>query len=122
MPEPLAPKRPSPARRDSDWPAQVTNAIVDFVDSIKGKTTGPATSAARTVVYGLLAAIVGIAALALVLALVLRGIDVGVDALLDQADIDREGRSTWIAHTIIGLGLLGIGFLIWRKGIQPDPD
>lgn len=106
----------------SDWPRQATDTIVSLVDSVKGKTTGPATSLVRGVVYGTLAAIVGTAALVLTLVLLLRAIDVGVDALLDLADADRNGRSTWIAHTILGLPMLLAGLWCWRKGGRAAVD
>lgn len=124
---PGAPARPSTSGTTSsiggsDWPRQATDSIVSLVDSVKGKTTGPATSIVRGVVYGTLAAIVGTAALVLTLVLLLRVIDVGVDALLDLADADRDGRSTWIAHTILGLPMLLAGLWCWRKGGRPAVD
>jgi len=112
----------APPRGGSDWPAQATDTIVGLVDSVRDKTTGPAASIARGAVYGTLAAIVGTAALVLALVLLVRGIDVGVDALLDLVDIDDPGRSTWIAHAITALLFLVPGLLLWRKGTQPAHD
>lgn len=102
----------------SDWPAQATDAIVGLVDSVKDKVNGPATSAARGVVYGTLAAIVGTAALVLLLALLLRGFDILAQIVLDLADIERAGRSTWIAHLLMGLIFLLPGAALWRKGTR----
>lgn len=114
-----APTPPTPGRPPSgDWPAQAADAIVGVVDSVKERTTGPATSIARGLVYGTLAAILGTAALVLFLVLLVRGIDVGVDALLDLGDIDDPGRSTWIAHTVTGLLFLLPGLALWRKGTR----
>lgn len=109
---PPGPDRPTGA----DWPAQATDAIVGLVDSVKDRTTGPATSIARGLVYGTLATIVGTAALVLLLVLTVRAIDVGVDAALTAADLDEPGRSTWIAHTITGLLFLVPGIALWRRG------
>jgi hypothetical protein len=115
-----APTPPTPNRAGggSDWPAQATDAIVNLVDSVKDRTTGPATKLARGLVYGTLFTLVGTAALVLLLVLLVRGIDVGVDALLDLADADDPGRSTWIAHTVTGLLFLLPGLLLWRKGTR----
>lgn len=118
---PGAPGAPGPAAGGSDWPAQATDAIVNLVDSVKDKVNGPATSAARAIVYGTLAAIVGTAALVLVLALTLRGIDILAQVVLDALDIERAGRSTWIAHLLLGLVLLLPGVMLWRKGTRPAP-
>ncbi len=106
----------------SDWPAQATEAIVGLVDTVREKVNGPATSVARGIVYGTLGAIVGLATLVLVLVVLFRGFDVGIDALLDLADIDRRGRSTWITHLLFGLLLVVPGALLWRKGTRsPAP-
>jgi hypothetical protein len=40
-----------------EWPAQAADTIVRVVGSVRDKTTGPAVTAARGAVYGLLAAI-----------------------------------------------------------------
>jgi len=116
------PDAPAPAGASgADWPAQATDAIVGVVDSVKDKVTGPATSVARAIVYGTLASIVGTAALVLVLALTLRAFDVIAQVVLDALDIERAGRSTWIAHLLLGLVLLALGAWLWRKGTRPAP-
>jgi hypothetical protein len=102
----------------SDWPAQATDAIVGLVDSVKDKVNGPATSAARGIVYGTLAALVGTAAVVLLLVLLVRGLDIIAQMLLDLADVERAGRSTWIAHLVTGLLLLLPGAWLWRKGTR----
>lgn len=113
MPETPAPSTPPSG---SDWPAQATDAIVGLVDSVKDKVNGPATSIARGVVYGTLATLVGTAALVLFLVLLVRGFDIGAQVLLDVANIERAGRSTWIAHLVTGLVFLIPGAMLWRKG------
>jgi hypothetical protein len=116
---PASPASPRAAGSSgNDWPTQATDAIVGLVDSVKDKVNGPATSAARGIVYGTLAAIVGTAALVLVLALLLRGFDIIAQLLLDLADAERAGRSTWIAHLVMGLVFLLPGAALWRKGTR----
>ncbi len=119
--------RPSPsggaiagpgASASGDWPAQATDAIVGVIDSVKDKVNGPATSTARAIVYGTLAALVGTAALVVVLVLLFRGIDIVTQIVLDAADVERAGRSTWIAHLISGLAMLIPGALLWRRGTR----
>jgi hypothetical protein len=115
------PATPAPASGGSDWPAQATDTIVGLVDQVKDKVQGPATSIARTVVYGTLAAIVGTAALVLFLALLVRGFDILAQVLLDVADIERAGRSAWIAHLVTGLLFVIPGMALMRKAARPAP-
>ncbi len=102
----------------SDWPAQATETIVGLVDTAREKTTGPATTAVRAAVYGLLIAIVGTAALVLFLVVFVRGIDILAQVVLDAIGIEEAGRSTWIAHTITGLLFLVPGLMLMRKGAR----
>lgn len=123
MTTPTTPPTPDAERpTGADWPTQATDAIVGLVDSAKERITGPATSVARGLVYGTLAALVGTAALVLLLVLLVRAIDVGVDALLTATDLDEPGRSAWIAHTITGLLFLLPGLALWRRGIRAAAD
>jgi hypothetical protein len=102
----------------SDWPAQATDTIVGLVDSVKDKVQGPATKAARGAVYGTLAALVGTATLVVVLIVLFRGVDIIAQVVLDAADIEKAGRSTWISHLIFGLAMLLPGLWLWRKGTR----
>jgi len=56
----------------AEWPAQAADKIVETISTVRDKTTKPALTAARALVYGLLAAIVGTVALIVVLVLVVR--------------------------------------------------
>ncbi|QXC59832.1 hypothetical protein KSP35_15805 [Aquihabitans sp. G128] len=56
----------------AEWPAQAADKIVETISTVRDKTTKPALTAARGLVYGLLAAIVGIVAVIVLLALVVR--------------------------------------------------
>lgn len=68
VPRPPEPDGVVPA----EWPSQAADAIVDTVDKVRDKTTKPALVAARAVVYGILAAVVGLVALVLFLVLAVR--------------------------------------------------
>lgn len=111
--------RPTTPPPGPDWPTQATDAIVNLVDSAKEKVNGPANSAARAVVYGTLGAIVGTAALILFLVLLVRGIDILAQVVLDLVNAEKAGRSAWIAHLVTGLLLLVPGALVWRKAKRP---
>jgi len=107
-------KRTTSASSD-DWPAQAADTIVKVVGSVRDRTTGPALTASRGVVYGTLAAVLGTTALVLLCILLLRGVVLGVDGILGVLDIDRAGRAVWIAHLLLGAGFSLGGWAMWRK-------
>jgi hypothetical protein len=94
--------------RDGDWPAQAADTVVRVVDSVRGKTTGPAITVARAIVYGLLAAILGTAALVLLVIGAVRAIDSYVPG------------EVWAAHLIVGAVFTLAGLFLWTKR-QPTP-
>jgi hypothetical protein len=111
------PAPPGPAAARDDWPAQAADTIVRVVGQVRDRTTGPAITAARAVVFGLLALILGTVALVVFSALLLRGTVIGVDALLDLGDFDRRGRAVWIAHLVVGLVFALAGLVAWKKAV-----
>jgi hypothetical protein len=73
-PRPKGPQGLIPA----EWPAQAADTIVDTITKVRDRTTKPALLAARAVVYGVVAAVVGTIAFILVLILIVRCYDVWV--------------------------------------------
>ena len=70
MADPSPASKPSPAANSvipAEWPAQAADAIVDVVGKVRDKTTKPALTAARGLVYGLLVIVVGTIAVVLFL-------------------------------------------------------
>jgi ABC-type nickel/cobalt efflux system permease component RcnA len=108
MPDP----QPAPG---ADWPAQATDMIVKVVGQVRDKTTGPALTAARGVVYGLLAALLGGTIAVLFAIAAVRGLDEAIEAVVDS-------RETWAAHAIVGLVFTLVGLLLWSKRRPPDRD
>jgi hypothetical protein len=95
---------PRTAARDDDWTVQAADRIEGLVSSVRNKTTVPLTTVARGLVYGLLAAFAGGAALVLLAIALVRGIDVATG----------EGN-VWIAHLSIGMVFFLAGVWAWRK-------
>jgi hypothetical protein len=89
-------------RTDASWPDQATDLIVSTVGTIRDKTVGPAMTAARGVVYGFFALLVGLCALVLSTILLIRIVTV------------YTGR-VWIAQ--IGLGVIFgiVALALWGK-------
>jgi len=102
---------PQPGTGD-DWPAQATDLIVRVVGQVRDKTTGPAVTAARGVVYGLLAGLLGGAAAVLLAIGGVRVLDEGIEELTDS-------RETWAAHGAVGLVFTLVGAFLWSKRRAP---
>lgn len=93
---------------DEDWPAQATDSVVRVVDAVRDRTTGPALSVAQAVVFGVVAAIAGAAALVW---LVIGTVRVGVVL---------SGGRVWAVYTVLGLLLCGIGVLLWARRLPAE--
>jgi hypothetical protein len=95
--------------RTDDWPAQATDTIVKVVGTASDKVTGPVTTAARALVFGLFAAILGITALALGTILLVRVLNNYLpDSLLGEEHV-------WAAHLLTGLVFSGFALVLWIK-------
>ena len=90
-----------------DWPAQAADTIERVVGSIRSKTTEPIEGIARVVVYGLLAAVLGVAALVI--------LTIGAVRFVD-AYLPGE---VWSAHLLIGILFSLGGLLLWSKRTAP---
>ena len=86
-----------------DWAAQTADTIERVVGSVRGKTTEPLERIARIVVYGVAAALLGITALVLLAAGLVRVLDVAIPG------------EVWSAHLITGGIFTMAGLLLWRK-------
>jgi hypothetical protein len=101
----------------SDWPAQAADTIERVVGSVRDKTTGPAITAARWVVYGTFALVVGTGVGVLVAIAAVRLLDV----YLPNAVFGEQ--HTWVAHLLVGAVFSLFGMLLWsRRTAPPDTD
>jgi hypothetical protein len=91
------------AATEGDWAAQTADTIERVVGSVRGKTSEPVERVARIVVYGLVAAFLGIAALVLLAILIVRVLDVAIPG------------EVWPAHVIAGGIFTVAGLFLWRK-------
>ena len=101
------------ATPEDDWPSQAADTIERVVGTVRDKTTGPALTASRAVVYGLFAAIVGIAA---VIVLTVLGVRI-VDAYLPDAVFGET--HTWAAHLLVGIVFTAAGLFAWARRTAP---
>jgi predicted metal-binding membrane protein len=101
------------ATPDDDWPTQAADTIERVVGTVRDKTTGPALTVSRALVYGTFAVIVGVAALVLVVIVTVRLLDSYLpDAVFGETH-------TWAAHLITGLVFTIAGLFAWSKRSAP---
>lgn len=98
---------PSITAKGDDWATTTADTIERVVGSVRSKTAEPAEKAARLAVYGLLAAIVGIAAGVLLTVGAFRGIVSFLDWVWQP--------EVWLAYLILGGIFLLAGLFLWRK-------
>lgn len=86
-----------------DWAAQTAGTIERVVGSVRGKTTEPLERIARILVYGFVAAILGVTALVLLAIVVVRALDLAIPG------------PVWSAYVVAGGIFTLTGLLLWRK-------
>ena len=98
---------------DPTWAKQLADTIERVVANVRDKTTNNIVLAARGIVFGLLAAILGLVALTLLLIGLIRGIQV----LLDLA-VSWE-RAVYLSYFLVGGILCLVGWFLMRKRHTP---
>ena len=107
MAGPVQPSPPSasgvaPASRN-DWPAVAADRVESVEGSIRDKTVRPLTTAVRGVVYGLLAAVLGIAVIVLLAIAAVRFVNVYLPS------------GVWAADLVVGMFFTLVGLFLWTK-------
>lgn len=102
----------APARTDAsvDWATETADRIESVVVSIRSKTADPLERIVRIVVYGIVAAVLSIAALVLLTAALVRAVDIAIPG------------GVWSAHLSIGGIFTVVGLFLWAKRRQPAAD
>jgi hypothetical protein len=91
-----------------DWTVRAADTVDNVVGIVRDKAVAPVTTITRWVVFGLLAAIVGLAVLVLLSIMLVR---LGVVYL----PFDPPARRVWITEAALG-GIFCLGGLfLWRK-------
>jgi hypothetical protein len=111
LPDTRGPAAPSAG---SDWPTQAADTIERVVGSVRDKTTGPAITVARALVYGTFALLVGTAVAVLLAISAVRALDVYLpDAVFGE-------DHTWAAHLIVGAVFSIAGMAAWSQRSSRD--
>ena len=98
----------SPPPANGDWVSQVVSLVDRTVGVVRDKTTRPVSGIARALVWGLLAALLGLVALVLLV--------IGIDRLL----VIATGHRTYAAHGGLGIILVLAGLYFMRKRHAPE--
>jgi hypothetical protein len=94
---------------DPNWATETTDLVVSFIDTVRSKTTQNLVYAARGVVFGLIALIVGAFALTIAFVMLMRGLQ----SLLEL--VTTWERAVYLSYFIVG-GVLSIaGVWLFKK-------
>ena len=98
---------------DPHWAADLADTVERVVGTVRDKTTKPVVTVTRAIVYGLLAAILGVVAIVLLLIAATRGLQALLDLFLSRP------RAVYVSYLAIGgiLSLAGL-FLLRKRSIQ----
>jgi hypothetical protein len=94
-----APKPPG----TEDWASETAGRLDELIAKVRSQTTDRLVSVARVVVYGLLAAIMGVMALILLVVAVVRGLD------------ELIPSGVWLTYLIVGAIFTAVGLFLWSK-------
>jgi hypothetical protein len=92
---------------DRDWTVEVTDRIETVVGTVRDKTTEPVLAAADTVIFGLIAALLGFLAFLLFVVALLR-------LLYVYLPIHPLSRRVWIVDAGVSAIMLASGAFLWR--------
>jgi hypothetical protein len=99
---------------DPNWAADLADTVERVVGTVRDKATTPAVHVTRGIVFGLLAAFLGLTAL--ILAFI--GITRGLQALLDL--FVSPAQAVYLSYLILGGILCLAGALFFRQRHSPD--
>ena len=89
----------------------ITSKIVNQVEYIRAKTSGPAIRISRTLVYGLTAIVIVLIALPFLFI----GVSRGLIEIFDLWVFSERSRAVWFVYLLSATLWSTIGLLIWRR-------
>ena len=109
QPSVTPPTRPGQARSSGDWPSQAADTIVNVVETVRDRTTGPLIVVARALVFGVFIGTIGSAVVVLAI--------IGTIRLLDRI----LPSSVWLPYLVLGIVFVAVGAIIFRRRNQSLP-
>ena len=89
----------------------LTSKIVDQIENVRAKTSGPAIRISRTLVYGLTAIVIILIALPFLFI----GVSRGLIEIFDTWVFSERSRAVWFVYLLSATLWSTIGLLIWRR-------
>ena len=102
------------AATGDDWAAQTADTIERVVGSVRGKTTEPLERIARILVYGLVASILGVAALVFLAILLVRVLDIAKPWPIRQVDRQVKGGFGVMADDLLAGAIGAVLLRLWQ--------
>jgi len=100
---------------DPHWATDVADQVERIVGTVRDRATKPLVHIARGVVFGLIAAFLGLTALVLLLVGLTRGLQTVLELIVSWP------RAVYISYLVVG-GILSLaGLLVMRKRQAPRP-
>ena len=98
-------------KKSSSWENAATTKIVEGIDIVRTKTTGPAIHISRSIVYGLTMFLI----ILISIPFLIIGISRGMIEIFDQWVFPSRDISVWFVYLLSGVVWSSVGLLIWRK-------
>ena len=89
----------------------ITSKIVNQIENVRAKTSGPAIRISRTLVYGLTAIVIILIALPFLFI----GVSRGLIEIFDLWVFSERSRAVWFVYLLSATLWSTIGLLIWRR-------
>ena len=95
------------AQEGTDWTSDLLDRLDHYIEVIRSNTTDRLVKVARLLVYGLIAAVLGLMAGVVALIAMIRILDVVLP------------REVWLPYVVLGAIFLGLGLFLWSKKAAP---
>ena len=95
------------AQEGTDWTSDLLDRLDHYIEVVRSNTTDRLVKVARLLVYGLIAAILGLMAGVVALIAMIRILDVVLP------------REVWLPYVVLGAIFLGLGLFLWSKKTAP---
>jgi hypothetical protein len=93
---------------DGDWTVEVANRIESVTETVREKTTVPVLTAAQMLVFGIVAALLGLLAFLFFVVALIRVLEA-------YLPIHPLARRVWVVDAIVAAIFIGSGAFLWRK-------
>ncbi len=108
-----------PAPDTTDWPAQATDSILNLVDNVRDKTTGPALTAARALVYGTIIFLLAIPLGIMLLVGAMRGLEGILLFIGEKTGWAFLTDPMYLVYLIFGVLFVLVSRYLFRKAAKP---